>query len=121
MKNPRCEVVNIEIAIASLDGVLPGKLLDDPGAHGLERLGREDLGAEDGQELAELDGRKRHRARQRGRRHGCWICYFAGWRSGQFQISAKIEGVEKISKKDAEFADLLFLSVLFLLFLLCIS
>ena len=92
-ENPRCEVVKIEIAIASLDGVLPGKLLDDPGAHGLERLGREDLGAEDGQELAELDGRKRHRARQRGRRHGDGCrCYSTGWRSGvrfKFQLMEK--------------------------------
>ena len=49
--------------------VVPGKVLDDPGARGLEGFGREDLWAEHGQELAQLEGRERHRARQRGRRH----------------------------------------------------
>ena len=48
----------------------PGKLLDNPSAHGFERLAYEDFGTEHGQELAELDGRERHRARQHGRSHG---------------------------------------------------
>ena len=63
----------------------PGKLLDNPSAHGFERLAYEDFGTEHGQELAELDGRERHRARQLGRRHGDGVVIpLDGGRSEQF-------------------------------------
>lgn len=73
-KNTEYSINHINIETLTSDWCnplsVPGKLLDDPSAHGLEGLCREDFRAEHGQELAELESRERHRARQRGRRHG---------------------------------------------------